>query len=232
LQPQVSRLFDELFFELELENSRSLSKVNPIEERIIGMGSSAVPTLVAALADPIPEIRRKAAELLGDISDPASAPYLISTFTDSLVSFDGEKALFRIGTGAVDDLITALADPSQIIRAKSIDLLGQIGDQKAVNALIDLLTDSDVYIRQMTVNALGRLGDIRSLEPIIGRLHDDSSLVRLEATAVLEWFGDMRAIQPLKQLLSDDDDRVQKAAQRTLNVLENIEKSKLDNKIR
>jgi len=78
-------------------------------------------SLLSALSDPLPEIRREAVRELG------------------------EKGEY----GSVEALIAALNDPDDDVRLETVIVLGKIGDQRAVDPLIDKLTGNDYfYVRK------------------------------------------------------------------------------------
>lgn len=116
-------------------------------------------------------------------------------------------------------------------------LLGQAGDERAVEPLIDALQDEHVGVRGAAANALGRMGDpgaIPYLRPLLKhhnpqlvvwaayaltRLGDDhfetleQALatgevdVRRSAILAMRQLGDKRAIGPLLSLLGDEERR-------------------------
>ena len=65
------------------------------------------------------------------------------------------------------------------------DMLGQLGDVRAVEPLIACLKDQDKDIRAIAADALGELEDARAVEPLIACLKDQNSDVRYSAADAL-----------------------------------------------
>jgi len=71
----------------------------------------------------------------------------------------------------------AYKDENRNIRDKGADVLGQVGDRRAVGSLIKALGDEDLLVRQHAAESLGKLGDGRAVEPLIKALRDNDSFV-------------------------------------------------------
>jgi ParB-like chromosome segregation protein Spo0J len=54
-----------------------------VREVVVGLGAPAVPALIQALGDSGWDVRRAAAEALGDLGDPQAIPALIKALGDS-----------------------------------------------------------------------------------------------------------------------------------------------------
>lgn len=136
----------------------------------------------------------------------------------------------------VEGAIRLLRSPDVQIRQFVAYLLGQSGDQRAVEPLIDALQDEDSGVRGAAANALGTLGDVRAVPYLLPLLrhpnlqlvvwaafaltclgHDhfdilaqalsaDSVEVRRSAVLALQQLGDQRAV-PLLLALSRDQGR-------------------------
>ena len=65
-----------------------------------------------------------------------------------------------------EDLIKDLKLKDSSARRHAIEMLGIMGDQKAVDGLILVLKDKNRFVRQEAVTALGKIGD----ERIVGLL--------------------------------------------------------------
>jgi HEAT repeat protein len=175
----------------------------------------AVEPLINLLADEDILVRREAARALGRISDPRGIKPLITALKDkdSQVQKNATEALDRlewksknengkilylvgrqdwvecveIGAPTVESFITLLIDEDRRVRMKSADLLGKIGDPRAVEPLILLLKDEDIGVRISVARALGKIGDRRAIEPLIAALSDkDRNLQRTVKKALKE----------------------------------------------
>jgi len=88
----------------------------------------------------------------------------------------------------VDDLILDLKYGTEVVRNDAARILGEIGDQRAVDPLIDALEDENEIwiIRELAAMALGEIGDPRAINPLIDALKDEESLVRTAAAEALD----------------------------------------------
>jgi hypothetical protein len=107
-------------------------------------GAPAVPALIQALGDSDWDVRRAAAEALGDLGDPQAIPALIK----------------------------ALGDSDWVVRRASAEALGKLGDPQAIPALIKALGDSDWVVRRASAEALGAIGDPQAIPALIQALGD------------------------------------------------------------
>lgn len=98
-----------------------------------------------------------------------------------------------------EQLISALSSEDNSIQKEAIELLGDIGDNRAVEPIIQLLGDESV--RRIAVEALGKIGDKRAVEDLIELL--ESFPYRVDAALALGKIGDERAIQPLENILKN-----------------------------
>jgi beta-lactamase regulating signal transducer with metallopeptidase domain len=102
-----------------------------------GNRSDVIAPLLAALQDPDPQVREKAAIGLAFRRDP------------------------RI----VDPLLVAIADPDSQVREKAAIALGASGDRRVVAALTNALKDPDSQVREKAVGGLVLLGLRPSIPP-------------------------------------------------------------------
>jgi len=105
----------------------------------------------------------------------------------------------------VDDTILELEDKSEWVRVYAAQILGDIGDPRAVDPLIQvLLSDESFFVREYAAIALGDIGDPRAVDPLIKALKDEDSLVRSYASTALGNIGDPRAVDPLIEVFNDE----------------------------
>lgn len=72
-----------------------------------------------------------------------------------------------------DELIKDLKHKDSSVRRHAIEMLGIMGDEKAVDALIPMLKDRDRFVRQEAVTALGKIGDVRLVKPLTQALEGE-----------------------------------------------------------
>jgi HEAT repeat protein len=146
----------------------------------------------AALRDPSPAVRRRAAELA-----PALEPAL-----------DGRDA-------TVAPLIAALDDPDVTVVEAAAWALGELdgGAANAVDALVHVATGHrDALAREAAVAALGAIGDERGLPAILAAT-DDKPAVRRRAVLALAPFDGAEVDAALARAHTDRDWQVRQAAE-------------------
>ncbi len=173
------------------------------------------------------EDREAAAIALGQIGEPA-AKSLTGALCNSFSYEFAARALKDIGKPAVESLITALEDDDEYIEwgAKIVEVLGEIGDERAVTravkSLIKALGNKNYVdeVRMYAAEALGEIGDKRAVEPLIKALSDDDDWeVRDSAASALGKIGDAQAIEALTKALGDENKYVRKYAKEALKKL-------------
>ncbi|MFQ6125485.1 MAG: HEAT repeat domain-containing protein [Candidatus Heimdallarchaeota archaeon] len=129
--------------------------------RILGLigDERATEPLLQALSDRSERIREKVAEALGRISKPRAIKGLINALQDDYghTRQNAMEALIKIGPDAVETLIKALKHRNKIIRIHVCQVLGAIGDQRAIKPLTQLRHDSDFKVRRSASKALKQL---------------------------------------------------------------------------
>ncbi len=110
--------------------------------------------------------------------------------------------LVRMGSAAVEPLLSVLNDKHANVRAGAARALGKIGDTRALNALIFRLRhDEDPEVRKSAVWAL-HMGGAQAVIPLIEGLRDPDEWVRFGAVIVLAKIG-RPAVAPLIHALQD-----------------------------
>ena len=71
------------------------------------------------------------------------------------------------------ELIKDLKKKDSSVRRHAIEMLGIIGDEKAVDALILVLKDKNRFVRQEAIVALGKIGSERVVEPLTHALGEE-----------------------------------------------------------
>jgi HEAT repeat protein len=197
----------------------------------------AVPSLIESLGYDRGNERRAAAEALARLGEPKwqelvrgdSEDYArlagsddrraVETVVRALWGDDSKlaaKALITLGPRAVTPLIRVL---DQSYNYRAAEVLGILGDKRAVEPLIKTLADRKAGGRAVAAEALGKLRDARAITPLIEILRDEAWSVRKAAATVLGTFGDDRAVEPLIKLLRDDNKEVRKASVESLGQL-------------
>lgn len=116
--------------------------------------------------------------------------------------------LLGIGRPSVEILIEYLEDDDWLVREAAADLLGKIGDVRAVEPLMKRLEhDKDTGVKELAIKALGLIGDARP-----ARLYLDALPIRplrvyaMEALAKIKDVGILRPYKELFDQLKTDRD--------------------------
>lgn len=180
----------------------------------------ALDALISMLKDM--EVRRAAIEALGKIGDNRAVEPLIRELR--FYESDAADALVNIGAPALEALLAALHSEFNRVRAVVAQVLGRIGDARAVKPLIFALEDGDPNVRISVINALAEIGEISAVEALAAEakhVTDNIKLsfnspVRLAALRALIKIGDPLVIERLVKALKDSDNDVKLWAINTL----------------
>jgi len=117
-------------------------------------------------------------------------------------------ALHPIGRPAVEILIEYLNDDDWVVREAAADVLGKIGDIRAVEPLMERLRmDKDTGVKELATKALGLLGDARPVDLLIAMI--PIRPLRVLAVEAMEKIKDVEVLRPhielLKQMKKDRD---------------------------
>lgn len=124
--------------------------------------------------------------------------------SDRQVRLDASHSLVQIGGAAVDPLIRRATGGSDSLLYIAAQILGQIGDRRAVPFLKELIHAPNRYVREQAVRALGQLDDPRQVTTLKQVLTDDPVAdVRSAAAWSMGNLRDTSAVAPLVQALTD-----------------------------
>ena len=117
-----------------------------------------------ALEHKEPSVRRNAVDLLGFMDNEEAAKLVLSVYERDIEADEVRQATRYALRNLkaflpIAEIIENVASEDKHTRAKSLRLLGVIGEIKALKHLREALNDRDVYIRGTAVMALGELGE-------------------------------------------------------------------------
>jgi len=190
--------------------------------------TSATPYLLKRLDSPSKWIRRKTADALHDMNDPASIDKFGQLMTDKSreVRLSAQRALLRFSsdTGAVIDqhsaALAGIPENDQNRASDRASLVQKIAELKStfgnVFTYANVAKDDEYFaIRQRWIEELPRYRNITNVKPtILTALNDKNEGVREVAIRAMAAFGNdgAEATPRLVELLGDYYDGVRKAA--------------------
>jgi HEAT repeats/SMI1 / KNR4 family (SUKH-1) len=118
---------------------------------------------------------------------------------------------------AVEPLLQVLQipifqDDDLAIQLLAINVLGELGDTRAICPLINCLQNKNITIRHYAITSLGKLKNHQATIPLIELLQDSDYFIRRIAARALGEIKDTRALQSLRQLTHDEDSSVRQTA--------------------
>ncbi len=193
--------------------------------RLVGLGQSAVSSLIHTLTGRNTVKEKGAASALGQIGDRQAVQALIEALESKRCLFRAEAAtaLGEIGDSrAIRPLYDALKNDNYDLRYAASIALGRLGPS-ARNLIIEALHDSDPAVRECAARALGTSGDPNATGELITALKDSQPAVRRVAAWALGTIGDKSAFDPLIGILRDKDPHVR---DQTASALQRVDKQR------
>ncbi len=179
---------------------------------------TALEPLVTLLDDEEEDVRVEAAMALVTIAGTdALGPLLHHLKMISVwMSLHLSQAIIKLGSSAVDDLIKGLNVDPPSVRGFCVQMLGAIGDVRAIAPLIAFARDAEVPLRRQAITALAMLGDESSMSFLMECCSHESEDVRRSAAAALGRIDAPMAVPFLRDLLVGDTVDVRLAAGESL----------------
>lgn len=173
-----------------------------------GLPADFPPLRGARGARPAVDARRAALlHAAGEQVDPETMQRLVA----DLGSLDHDRrrqaadTLAGLGGPAVLLLCDVLQTGKPAARTGAAEVLGRIGDARALGTLAGALKDAEGSVRQKAAEALGHIGDARALPSLAEALAAADSSLRWWAAEALGRISDSRAIPVLQEALQDGD---------------------------
>ncbi|RBI64029.1 HEAT repeat domain-containing protein [halophilic archaeon] len=182
-------------------------------------------------------VRRRAAEILGDVDAPDEE--VVDSLTvaareddDARVraaaidALDQREAVEQLITAIVgeevdggqaewaraEELTNALTSEQPELRMAAANVLGRIGSRSATDDLVSRLSDPDHRVRARVARALGRLEDRRAVSALAELRNDEQAEVRRETAEALGRTKGDEALAALLAMLDDSSEAVRRIA--------------------
>ncbi|MEQ8974202.1 MAG: HEAT repeat domain-containing protein [Coleofasciculus sp. C1-SOL-03] len=191
-------------------------KVQHLEET---RSETAIPGLLKLVEDSDYNVRKIAAEALGEIGSDRAIPALLKLVEDSNYSVRcfAAYALGKIGSErTIPALLKLVEDSNYSVRRRTVEALGKIGSERTISALLKLVKDSDSDVRWSAAEALGKIGSERAITVLLKLVKYSESSVRRSAAEALGKIGCETAIPTLTKLVKDSDYNVRWSAAEAL----------------
>jgi len=192
------------------------------------------------------EVRQAAAKALGYTQHPAALPYLMEALRDSFWWYEREQqagdlltAIEKMGSAAVEPLVTALKDNEGAVRKYAALILGRIGDARALEPLGMALYDLHHEVGKVSAEALVKFGTA-SFEILVEAMEHPEMWIRIHSIDVLPKVREPRVALVLLEMLKDPEREVQRHVidamgelkdQRTLPALQEIMANRADREL-
>jgi HEAT repeat protein len=197
-----------------------------ILEVLIGIGSPAVEALIAALSKFW--TRSIAIEALVNIGDVRAVRPLFDDYRlGGIVASTVKDPLIKMGAITVKVLVDILDGKDNTLRPAAADLLGEIGDARAIEALCVALKDPDRKVHKAAIRALGKIYDSKVLRLLVSELKRPEADIRAAAQQALESFSVLKKdrslehldVSPLVDILRSNERSICRIAAKVLNQL-------------
>ena len=136
-------------------------------------------------------------------NDPERILMALDSLDSDFMQENCLNALRRLGAEEAFDPVSALAQRRDV---PAIEVLGKIGDERALETLVDFVDSGNPPLQKATIRALGEIGSKEASQPIANAMADEEPAVRSIAARGLGLIGDSRAIDPLSERLADDSE--------------------------
>jgi hypothetical protein len=189
----------------QIRTGRWWKRAEAAEKLGLMLSGKATTALIERMSDPMPEVRVRAAQALGNIGTTESLRPLVMALKDagrwSAIRVAG--MLIAAGDDAVDVLLEEFDRLPDHARISAIDIFGRIKSLRATPLLRGLLRDPNADIRARAAYALGMLGDPTAAASLVDCLKDREWSVRSMAAKALGRLRESGSIPALAGALSD-----------------------------
>ncbi len=171
---RLTRAFE--YFDFVSENVESLddnrwwTRAKGCKNAGLMLHEAALPYLERCLDDENDDVRIEAAQAMLDIAGvDIIAPILMRLQGMSVwMQVRLSRSILRYGEHAVEPLVAALRSEYPVIQGFAVEMLGILGDVKAVPTLLEYIDYTVPEVKHKSLIALGKMGDDRSI-PVIRR---------------------------------------------------------------
>jgi HEAT repeat protein len=206
----------------------ALPEASPPEQealcKVLGaLGREEALLELAARLDATAKVASAAAQALKKLGRPGETNLLAALR-------DGNSARRALVLGVlgprgveVDDLIACLRDPDGGVRARTCEILGKLGDRRAVAPVFELLGDPNARVSQAAVGALHALGGEVTERLALQAARNGDRRRKRDALRLIGYFGYKSALDVLKATATEEDEQLREVALTSLGFVEDEE---------
>ncbi len=167
-----------------MKDSRWWERATGCKNAGLMLNESTLPFLERCLDDENDDVRIEAAQSMLDIGGVRSlAPILMRLKEMSpWMQVRLSKSIFGFGEHAVLPLVEAMRSPYPKIQGFCVEILGMLGDVKAVPTLLEYIEYTVPDVKHKSLIALGKIGDARSVPLIKKFLYSEEEQLRIDAS--------------------------------------------------
>lgn len=198
--------FQRLVFHLH-HNQRDEIRLAVVETFYELYDETILPAVRQSLTDPSPEIRERAAAIIGHHQDKAAIPTLMRLAEDDHADVRGAvaEAFGQLrDPQVVPSLLRMLDDVEPFVRSSAVSALGVVGSSSNVSQILPLLEDQTGFVRDAALRTICQIGDKTQIELIVQATSHPEMLVRCDAVQGLERLQVASSIDAIRTCLHDE----------------------------
>lgn len=155
-----------------------------VSKALVSIGPGATEQLLNSIKDPDADFRLSIINILGDTGDLRGIPVLIDSLADNneMINRAAMVSLVKIGSPAVDPLISTIEKAKINMRCRIYYVLGEIKDARSVQPLITGLNDNNDKVQLAAATALVAIGS-PAVDPLVDALKCYYAKERVGVTA-------------------------------------------------
>ena len=175
-----------------LQGATYVSRQAAIEALGMLNDKRALPAFLNALNDDTAGVREAAIKALDKLAAPEAIGRLVEALSDSApaVREGAALALEHMGPLVLQAMLPSLESPDWRVRLNAVQILGRIGDVRAVEILIRKLHDPAGNVCGEVITVLKKLADARCIGWLLRGLEDRDAYVRENVADLLTQLGD------------------------------------------
>ena len=156
-------------------------------------------------------------DILGDIHKEFDLSMIRETVTTSIEEWlEHDLGIRKIVDVKIEKYDSLLEEKNHALRRSAVELLGELGSEKAIVPLRKALRDRSPAVRRNAVESLGNIGSGEAAEALCDALKDSNTSIRKKAAETLGMLGSKNAVEALIAALADGATAVRRSTAEAL----------------